>query len=193
MEFEVNLIKFLQTGLSNAWISFFQTVTLFGSWLGIIIAFFVIFYKKKVMALLMLFTIAFASVINYIIKNIVCKPRPFDTYDFIVNYGGEAGFSMPSGHSVCVAVIAIFLCVYAFQVCKTKTLKILASSFVTLLALLVAFSRMVLGVHYLTDVLIGLIEGTIIASILLLLYFYYMNKLRKIVLLNRKTNGEDDE
>ena len=193
MEFEVNLIKFLQTGLNNTWISFFQVITLLGSWLGLLVAFIIIFRKRKLLAFYMVFTFIFASIVNFVIKNIVCRPRPFETYDFIINYGGEGGFSMPSGHSVCVAVLAIFICVYAFQTTKSKSLKSLTTIFSVLFALLVAFSRMVLGVHYLTDVIIGLLEGAIIASIMLLIYMCYFNKLKRKIILNNLTDGEENE
>ena len=172
MAFEVNLIKFLQSGLSTGWLSFFQVITLFGSWLGLIIAFIIIVRKRGIMAILLLLSFAFAGAFNFIIKNLVCRPRPFETYDFIINYGGENGFSMPSGHSVCVAVLAVFLIFYLFQNSKRKSVKILGTIFFVLFALLVAFSRMFLGVHYLTDVIVGLLEGTIIALLILLIYNY---------------------
>lgn len=172
MAFEVNLIKFLQSGLSTGWLSFFQVITLLGSWLGLFIAFIIIVRKRGIMAILLLLSFAFAGSFNFILKNLVCRPRPFETYDFIVNYGGESGYSMPSGHSVCVAVLTVFLIVYLFQNTKKTSVKVLGTVAIVLLALLVAFSRMVLGVHYLTDVIVGLLEGFVIASVILLIYNY---------------------
>ena len=179
MSFEVDIIKFLQSGLSTGWLSFFQTITLFGSWLGILIAFIIIFRKKKLMAIVMILTFGFSILLNFVIKNLVCRPRPFETYDFIVNYGGEMGYSMPSGHSVCVAVLAVFLLAFLFQTNKSKTVKALGTIFVFLFTFFVALSRMVLGVHYLTDVIIGLLEGTIISIVVLLIYNIYLSKLQK--------------
>ena len=194
MEFEVNIIKFLQSGLSNGWISFFQVVTLFGSWLGLVIALFIIFRKKKVMAGLMLVTFVFAVAINFLIKNLVCRPRPFESFDFIVNYGGEGGYSMPSGHSVSAGVLATFLIDYIFQTSKSKSFRACGTIFITLFALLIAFSRMVLGVHYFTDVIVGLVVGVVFASIALLIYTYYKYKMQKQVeILMKFYKGDDDE
>ena len=194
MEFEVNIIKFLQSGLSNGWISFFQVVTLFGSWLGLVIALFIIFRKKKVMAGLMLVTFVFAVAINFLIKNLVCRPRPFESFDFIVNYGGEGGYSMPSGHSVSAGVLATFLIAYIFQTSKSKSFRACGTIFITLLTLLIAFSRMLLGVHYFTDVIVGLVEGVVFASIALLIYTYYKYKMQKQVeILMKFYKGDDDE
>lgn len=194
MDFEVEFIKFLQSGLSNGWISVFQVITLLGSWLGLLISFIIIFRKKKIMACLMVVAFVLAIAINFAIKNIVCRPRPFESFDFIVNYGGEGGYSMPSGHSCAVSAMAVFLIAYLFQTSSKKGTKILGLIATVLVALLVGFSRIVLGVHYLTDVLIGLLEGAIIASILLLIYNYYIYKFQKqLELLKQYYKGDDDE
>lgn len=194
MEFEVNIIKFLQSGLSNGWISFFQVITMFGSWLGLLIAVIIIFRKKKLLAGLLLLTFIFALVFNVILKNLVCRPRPFESFDFIVNYGGESGFSMPSGHSVCAGVLATFLIAYIFQTSNNKTYRACGTIFITLFALLVAFSRMVLGVHYLTDIIVGLAEGVVFASLALVIYTYYKYKLQKQVeFIMNFYKGDDDE
>ena len=194
MDFEVEFIKFLQSGLSNAWISVFQVLTLLGSWLGLLISFIIIFRKKKIMAGLMVIAFILAIVINFAIKNIVCRPRPFESFDFIINYGGEDGFSMPSGHSCAAGAMAVFLIAYLFQSKSKKSAKALGCIAIILIALLVGFSRIVLGVHYLTDVLIGLLEGAIIASILLLIYNFYIYKLQKqLEILRRFYMGDDDE
>ena len=194
MDFEVELIKFLQSGLSTNWISVFQVVTLLGSWLGFLISFIIIFRKRKIMACFMVIGFVAAIAINFAIKNIVCRARPFESFDFIVNYGNEGGFSMPSGHSCAVAVMAVFLIAYIFQISLNNTSKILGTVAVILLSLLVGFSRMVLGVHYLTDVLVGLLEGAIIASILLLIYYHYIYKVQKQVdMLKAMLKGDEDE
>lgn len=194
MEFEVNIIKFLQAGLSNGWISFFQVVTLFGSWLGLVIALFVILRKKKLMAGLLLVTFVFAVAINFLIKNLVARARPYESFDFIVNYGGEEGYSMPSGHSVSAGVLATFLIAYIFQTSKSKSFRACGAIFISLFALLIAFSRMVLGVHYFTDILVGLVEGVMFASIALFVYTYYKFKMqRQVEILMKFYKGDDDE
>lgn len=194
MGFEVEFIKFLQSGLSTGWISVFQVITLLGSWLGLLISFIIIFKTKKIMACLMVIAFILAVIINFAIKNIVCRPRPFESFDFIVNYGSEQGYSMPSGHSSAVAVMAVFLITYLCQTKLKTSTKIFGCFTTIIIALLVAFSRIVLGVHYVTDVLIGLIEGAIIALILILIYNFYIYKIQKqYEILKRFYTGDDDE
>ena len=53
---------------------------------------------------------------------------------------------------------------------------------------------MVLGVHYFTDVIVGLVEGVVFASIALLIYTYYKYKMQKQVeILMKFYKGDDDE
>ena len=53
---------------------------------------------------------------------------------------------------------------------------------------------MVLGVHYLTDIIVGLAEGVVFASLALVIYTYYKYKLQKQVeFIMNFYKGDDDE
>ncbi len=105
------------------------------------------------------FVILVALVIGYFfseaIKLLIARPRPGD----ILNIGffmEETGYSFPSGHS-----IASFS---AFSILGIKYGYIYIFIF---LALMVAISRIYLGVHYPSDVLVGSALGIIFALIVL--------------------------
>jgi undecaprenyl-diphosphatase len=87
----------------------------------------------------------------------VNKPRPFITYDFIQKITSGGSPSFPSGHTTDAFVTAAVLSL-AFR----KWYVIVP---VYLWALLVAYSRMDLGVHYPSDVLAGMCLGTVMAFI----------------------------
>ena len=112
------------------------------------------------------FAAAFALMMGLVVCNMILKPtiariRP---YDFQLEYFGKeiqllAGamhdFSFPSGHTIA-----------SFEACTAlmlgdKKLGIPA----TLLAILIAFSRLYLYVHYPTDVIASIILGTIFGII----------------------------
>lgn len=111
------------------------------------------------------FSLLSANAFNSIIKNIVQRPRPYMVNQEIVNHkpvsGGDIndplvqGYSFPSGHSQGAGAMYPAIAIYG----KRKWLTAIA----IIIPLLVAFSRMVLGVHYPTDVLVGLICGVAFA------------------------------
>lgn len=98
-----------------------------------------------------------ALITNVVLKNIIARTRPFYTIDELVtliNYPKD--YSFPSGHSTSwfAGGMSMFLCV-----------KKRFSFIFLILAILMAFSRLYVGVHYTTDVICGLIIGIISAII----------------------------
>lgn len=170
MKYEADIINFLQCNASTGWITFFQIITLFGSYLGFLISFIIIFIKNKKLGVFFAFTFAIGSILNHLIKHIICRDRPFITYDFIENYGNEDGYSFPSGHSVCGGMFATFLIYHLFMQTKDKWSRSFGVISLVLFSCLIGFSRLILGAHYLTDVIAGIILGIIFAIIGIWLY-----------------------
>ena len=179
MGFEYDIIKFLQANATSQWISFFQTITMLGSFLGFFITFILVFIKNKKLSIALAVTFVVASVFNHFLKAIVSRARPFDTYTDIINYGNEDGFSFPSGHSLCAGMFATFLFYTLMNCTKNKWTIILGGLSLSLLTILIALSRMVLGVHYLTDTIIGIFMGILFAIIGILLYNTLSKKVKK--------------
>lgn len=93
-----------------------------------------------------------------IIKNIVQRPRAFITYpDINIIIQPPASFSFPSGHTGSSFAAAFIIAYY------NKKFGILAF----ILAALIGFSRLYLFVHYPSDVLAGMLLGTVSAMITL--------------------------
>ncbi len=91
---------------------------------------------------------------NMILKNLIQRPRPCWIDNRIILLIQNPGdYSFPSGHS-----LASFECAISIWLCNKK----LAVPFL-ILAVLIAFSRMYLFVHFPTDVLGGAVLGTFIA------------------------------
>ena len=92
---------------------------------------------------------------NLTLKPLIARPRPYVYFEHISMYltDGESDFSFPSGHTIASfeAAVAIML--------RNKKLGIPA----TVLAVLIAFSRLYLCVHYPTDVLASILLGVAIA------------------------------
>lgn len=170
MEFEAKIITFLQSGANDGWTAFFKSVSLFGSYVGLILVFFTFFYLNKKYAFTYLLTYLLGVGFNYIVKAIVSRDRPFFTYDSIQSFTDTVGSSMPSGHAVSSVITAIFVSYFVYRLAKTKFVKIATLISMVLFVFAVCFSRMYLGVHYISDIAVGIIVGAIIGSIGVILF-----------------------
>ncbi|MBR9702102.1 phosphatase PAP2 family protein [Candidatus Pacearchaeota archaeon] len=109
--------------------------------------------RNKQATLLATTTIATAILIK-LSKQIIQRARPLNA---LVQ---EISSAFPSGHTT-MAVVFFGLIAYLFITKKQK----LAAIITTLIILLIAFTRIYLRVHWLTDVIAGVILGTIILAI----------------------------
>ena len=139
----------------------FSVLTYLGHEMGFLLVAIVLTWclnKKYGYRLLIIFMVG--SFLQQILKSAFMIPRPwildpaFDAYVVQSAKGAATGFSFPSGHTMtaCMSLgaLAMFL--------KKKW----AYAAAAVLVLLVAFSRMYLGVHTLLDVVVGLLFGVLL-------------------------------
>ena len=79
------------------------------------------------------------------------------------------GFSFPSGHATMGAAIAVMLAWYATRYLKGRVVVLVALGGALAWAILMALSRLVLGVHYLSDVTAGIGVGLAVGGAVLAL------------------------
>ena len=108
---------------------------------------------------------------NNIVKNIVQRPRPFVTFtDLQIIIPIPSEFSFPSGHtSSSFAAAAVF---YRHLPKKLGLPSVI-------LAGLIGFSRLYVGVHYPTDVIAGVLMGILLSYLAEYLVNLFSNKLKK--------------
>ncbi|MDD8049061.1 MAG: phosphatase PAP2 family protein [Thomasclavelia sp.] len=87
-----------------------------------------------------------------LIRKIIDRPRPFIKYDFEPLYYKKEGESFPSRHTVSAISIAVAL----FHV------NMVIGIVVLILASLVALSRILSGVHYPSDVIVGILIALLV-------------------------------
>jgi len=102
-----------------------------------------------------------AATISLTLKTLIVRDRPFKTYPDIEKLSEAGSSSFPSGHTIEAFAIAV-----AFSLLIPKRKYIIA---VFIWASLIAYSRMALGVHYPSDVISGMIIGSLIGWIVPLL------------------------
>lgn len=126
------------------------------------------FWQMK--SVYVLFSVALASLLSFILKHIIDRVRPFETYDFLekLSVGGSPSF--PSGHTTAAFALSVGL-IIAYP----KWYIILPA---ILWAILAGYSRMSLGVHYPSDVLAGFLLGVGSAIICMRYYKFKERKLK---------------
>ena len=99
-----------------------------------------------------------SSLVGQYMKLVFARPRPFQVSpDRISPMFEQAGYGIPSGHSILGTVIAG----YTWYRFPRNWIRIVAVAF----ALLMGVSRMVHGLHFLQDVLAGLILGLVLIAL----------------------------
>lgn len=142
---------------SEAGIKAFSIITSFGSWQFLlpailVIALILFIARKRDFIIPFIATVAGAEIITFFGKILAHRDRPISAAFHATD------FSFPSGH----ATIAVALYGYlAFMLIKIlgNSYKWLIIILASLIAVLVGFSRLYLGVHYLSDVLAGFLIG----------------------------------
>lgn len=154
MWFQSNRLEFLDT--------FFYWITTTAKPISIVILIIIgLLYIKKSSVIskktfFCLLSIFFTSVfITLILKYSVQRIRPFITHSNILQLTEPSRYSFPSGHTTIAFALAFGMLFLGF-----KKVVIIPIFF---WAILVAFSRMILGAHYPTDILTAIIITFIIS------------------------------
>ncbi len=104
-------------------------------------------------------SVAGATLISYGLKKIIQRPRPYTTgIPGLVTLEKEKGLSMPSGHTTSTFALCVSLCASNPGKWELMVPALLYAS-------LIGYSRMYVGVHYPSDVLVGALVGTATALV----------------------------
>jgi undecaprenyl-diphosphatase len=166
---DIELLRFIHHNRIVALDQFFYLISYFTTYINIGIIIFILVFSilKKSKSLRIVFyqlaiVLIAAALISFALKNTITRERPFVTYPDITKLSEAGSSSFPSGHTLEVFALATAISL-AFPK-KKLILPIFAW------ALLVAYSRMALGVHYPSDVLVGMIIGAFIGWIVPKIY-----------------------
>jgi undecaprenyl-diphosphatase len=94
--------------------------------------------------------------LNEWVKLLVHRHRPFVDGWFV----DWSGYSFASGHTIGATLLYGQLALFIIPMIKNRGGRVLVFSAATFVIVLVGFSRIALGAHYLTDVLGGMFLGT---------------------------------
>lgn len=150
--FELQFLKWLESIRTGFFTTLFEGITILGEETLVILFVVALWFAVDSRLAQKVFFVTICSTgLNGIVKNLAKVPRPFDKGVLPVRKETATGFSFPSGHT---QSFSTWSTLFAIQY-KKKWLTALVAVFIPL----VAFSRLYLGVHYPTDVIVGAALG----------------------------------
>jgi undecaprenyl-diphosphatase len=155
-------------GLQELMITFFRGVTHLGGATFTISALLFVFFisqpssQLRITAILSIFSLTVSHLLVQGVKRFVRRIRPYLALPDVIVYGHPfKDHSFPSGHSTAAFAIATpFMIQYPFLIMLLLPL-----------SSLIAISRVVLGVHYPSDAIVGSFLG-IVTSVIFYLFAY---------------------
>lgn len=156
------MVKGLQTESS---LTFFTYVTKLGSAIGIVtilIISLLVFWRKRYYAAMIVYPVGIlvTHLVNKGIKEIVKRDRPSlnEAFDAL-------GYSFPSGHAMLSIMTFGFLAYIIAANLKSVVGKYVITILMGILIVCIGLSRIILNVHYPTDILAGYCVGGILLVI----------------------------
>ncbi len=169
------LMPLLHNPISNTFFIFITSIfspSFFFFWFIPLLIFLI--YKKNYFATAFLFFgIAGGQVVKNIMKEIINRPRPENPFGLISDSS-----SFPSGHSI-LSVFFFMAIYYLFTPYINIKWRKLVQSLLIFAIFLILFSRLFVQMHYLSDVVVGLIIG--ILSFIFTVFIFAKFKFKKYI------------
>jgi undecaprenyl-diphosphatase len=134
------------------------------------------FWNKKAYLIHVLSVMCLSAGTVLVLKHSIQRDRP------ALGLISETGYSLPSGHALMAFVFfptMIYLGKTHIQTTWKKNLYIGA---LLLFMVIISYSRLYLGVHYLSDVILGALIGSIMSSAGIMVHEQYRKKAKKELL-----------
>ena len=157
--FDEKVMEYVQGRTTPLGIDIMKKITYFGSAyfflpIGVLILFIMIMRKYKNGIILLALSTLGSYGLNFVLKSIIIRTRPLKY--FLIE---QSGYSFPSGHAM---VSMTFYTTMTYLLLKNINRKGIEKALWTInfiIVGLIGFSRIYLGVHWPTDILVGYLLG----------------------------------
>lgn len=176
-QFDTAIISFIQ-GLEASWLT---TILTTFTWIGsgyvvapvTVIAFLLLYFVYQRRGQAFLFVIVIISTIssNELLKMYFKRERP-EIYRII----DAGGLSFPSGHTMMAVSLYAMIAYVLWRNMKSLGSRILLMLFAVFMILIIAVSRIYLGVHYPSDIVGGLAASTFLVTFMIFIFEFIQNK-----------------
>ena len=175
VRWDLSFARWLAGERSTAGVDFFRVITFFGSpAVALVVAAVacVALYRRRrlVDAALLPVVLAGAELLNLVLKLSFHRARPEVAFVHLDTY------SFPSGHAMISTAAYGALAYLAWSHLRTTRRRLLLGVATVVLLGLIGFSRIYLGVHYLSDVLAGIAGGVFWLSVSIALQTIYAER-----------------
>lgn len=191
LPFELAVFQWIATWASPFWDVFFVIITRLGNnaMVFLLLALVLLIPKRtRKIGLCVLLAVGLVVVFNNILlKQIFGRPRPFlleydwwtaiFTFPYLIPY--PSGLAFPSGHSAGAFAAAMAWLLGTRKWFNSRAM-LVASACSLVFAALMAFSRLYLGVHYLSDIVVGSLVGVGCAFLAVLLMHLVEPQLKRL-------------
>jgi membrane-associated phospholipid phosphatase len=148
--------------LTRTFVSVLRAFTDFGSgeWIGVILFALVLFFVWKrwwPSLVTLIVAVPGGMLLNEWVKVLVHRQRPFVDGPFV----DWSGYSFASGHTIGATLLYGQLLLFILPALKARHWRLISIFSAVLLVVLVGFSRIALGAHFLTDVLAAIFFGAV--------------------------------
>ncbi|HEY1437259.1 MAG TPA: phosphatase PAP2 family protein [Casimicrobiaceae bacterium] len=114
-----------------------------------------LYRRRRTEAAVLSIVVLGGNLLNFCLKHLIQRGRPvFDDPIFSL-----PTYSFPSGHAMASTVFYGLLAIYALANARQRYAAYFAIAAAVFMVALVSFSRVYLGLHYLSDVMAGIAEG----------------------------------
>jgi len=179
--FDAAVASFITSIFPEQTRAFFRVIQLFGEELGIavvgiatILWLWIRAKNYQGMALLLI-AVGVGNEVNSFIKDFIKRPRPD-----LKHFADAEGFSFPSGHAMVGMILYFVVAYFIFKELKSVQTKWLIGSLFGLLLVLIGASRIVLQVHFPSDVLAGFAMGYIWVYLMITGYEWLIDR-KKVI------------
>lgn len=167
-KFDDNIYGFVESIRNENLTNILKVITDMGGTVGLsvitLLTVIILFiFNKRKYAISVTLNIAISTVSYILLKNIIQRPRPLVSERLIE----EAGYSFPSGHSTNNIAFYGFAVFLIYTNVKNIKLRNILCVILSIIPLVIGFSRIYLRVHYPSDVIAGFCLGVFCVTVFL--------------------------